>query len=1050
MKHCFNDFQPVYFLKLALLLLAINVPMLAEATCVDTVGGVALYEHKSDQNDSTYFSYAQLCKTRANNADGTGEIMGKQPGVDDITIFNNWPSDEDESGDDDMGTHYLYSPEDFHFDNNALNALDNDKPLGPPIFSVLDDGKPLDNRTPIILVHGWQGANDTATPESQRANELSAEEYWGNFIRFFTEHHSLKELFKIYVYKYPSYKHVTFNAKIFRNMLVFNAGINELREHFNANKRAIFVAHSMGTIVVRSAFEEHLLPVNYAKKIILLDGVHHGSPGAIPFWVEANTFPKDLYTLGANDIQWDNYDAIFMSTTCLDNESGCTKRLSHQVFEDIALRSNKDYDNHYTPVGDIEIKNLKKSEVLQRNFYKKIRLQEVVGFDYFYKNQISELLQNLINTSLPIFKFSNEVNDFLSRTYKVSYSGYVIYEQEMILPLVPNPWLLYLNLKHQTMSDEYKRSIILYASIHVNGEIDISALERNKNNHIKPDDTGFGLAEDGVQHLGELFDMNPWADGHYGYLNDGPVPINGQLMDMKCSFDNLVSQSGEPNSGGSAQVTMYFRWKQDGYNDGTATIKSFPVVSSNKDKDCLEILSSNSYQGNGYAKHILFMDYHHDRMLNGAYKTSDLGFGSMTGFVKQDDRKSYIKNALSGQWEPEDSDLFGDVEICQEGTFPSFHDTCTTRMKQKNSLRLEPLFLSIAYQLEPKHIIDSLENSSQITFVDFPPENRLLKGHSYDIKWEIVGNSGNSNNEVTIEFAKLSSDGVSPFDALQPASLSDIQSISTGTENDVYSWPIPDNLEFGSYSIKIQSLSDSSLYAVSSSFLIASSCEFSDVNEDSYYTKSIKKLCALGVVDGYDDGTFGVGSKVSRAEFLKMALLTYELTEKQSMSITALEKIKSTRYKPTAEVEAVFSDVKEEHWASGYIYHAYADDKKVVKGYSDGQFYPNEIKEEERSEDDLSDGLIARVGAAKILAKLFVPDTVDPIGKKCPEYNDMQEGEWYCKFLTALKDTNIMKGYADGTFGVADKMSREDVAVAACRAYAYKRDDIPNDFCDVQ
>ena len=231
---------------------------------------------------------------------------------------------------------------------------------------------------------------------------------------------------------------------------------------------------------------------------------------------------------------------------------------------------------------------------------------------------------------------------------------------------------------------------------------------------------------------------------------------------------------------------------------------------------------------------------------------------------------------------------------------------------------------------------------------------------------------------------------------------------------------------------------------------IGDKCDFFDVNEDSYYTKSIKKLCALGVIDGYGDGTFGVGNKVSRAEFLKMALLTYELTENQSMSITELEALKSTRYKPTADVETVFGDVKKDHWASGYIYHAYADDKKIVKGYSDGRFYPDEIKEEERSEDELSDGLIARVGAAKILAKLFVPHTVDPIGKKCPEYTDMQEGEWYCKFLTALKDTNIMKGYADGSFGVGDKMSREDVTVAACRAYAYKRVDIPNDFCDVQ
>ncbi len=81
-------------------------------------------------------------------------------------------------------------------------------------MELIEEGKPLGNRTPIILVHGWQGNNGSINPKSQIEDVDSPEEYWHNLITFFTKHHNLNNKYKIYVYKYPSYKHVSFNGQI--------------------------------------------------------------------------------------------------------------------------------------------------------------------------------------------------------------------------------------------------------------------------------------------------------------------------------------------------------------------------------------------------------------------------------------------------------------------------------------------------------------------------------------------------------------------------------------------------------------------------------------------------------------------------------------------------------------------------------------------------------------------------------------------------------------------------------------------------------------------
>ncbi|MDY6994406.1 MAG: S-layer homology domain-containing protein [Pseudomonadota bacterium] len=215
---------------------------------------------------------------------------------------------------------------------------------------------------------------------------------------------------------------------------------------------------------------------------------------------------------------------------------------------------------------------------------------------------------------------------------------------------------------------------------------------------------------------------------------------------------------------------------------------------------------------------------------------------------------------------------------------------------------------------------------------------------------------------------------------------------------------------------------------------------FIDLKPSEWYTKSILLLHQNGILKGYEDGTFGVGNPVTRAEFLKIMLLTHDL-------ITT-NKIEEEKYKKYEETE--FSDVKND-WKLGYIEHA------REKGYVAG--YPPKDDSDKRLFSP--DNTIIRAEAAKIIANVFILDQKDISDEKdtsdkkkiiCPqEYSDEKNSNaWYCEFLTALKETNIMTGYEDGSFGAAKEMTRAQAAVVACRAYAYKKDRNINDFCDTR
>ncbi|MBQ7959846.1 MAG: S-layer homology domain-containing protein [Clostridia bacterium] len=104
---------------------------------------------------------------------------------------------------------------------------------------------------------------------------------------------------------------------------------------------------------------------------------------------------------------------------------------------------------------------------------------------------------------------------------------------------------------------------------------------------------------------------------------------------------------------------------------------------------------------------------------------------------------------------------------------------------------------------------------------------------------------------------------------------------------------------------------------------VAFGATYSDVAEDSAYFEAVETLNKLGIVTGYEDGTYKPEDGVTRAE---MAALVSRI---QGFGDTA-----------GANANTNFVDVPASHWASGYV--ASAASMGIINGYGDGNFGPED------------------------------------------------------------------------------------------------------------
>lgn len=112
--------------------------------------------------------------------------------------------------------------------------------------------------------------------------------------------------------------------------------------------------------------------------------------------------------------------------------------------------------------------------------------------------------------------------------------------------------------------------------------------------------------------------------------------------------------------------------------------------------------------------------------------------------------------------------------------------------------------------------------------------------------------------------------------------------------------------------------------AISASAVSAFAVDFPDVPADSNYYQAVQELSAVGVISGFDDGTFRPDELVTRAQITKMIVDALSETESAEAS----------------KANSKFADVSADHWAKGYINQGVADE--FIAGYSDTEFGPDD------------------------------------------------------------------------------------------------------------
>ncbi len=98
---------------------------------------------------------------------------------------------------------------------------------------------------------------------------------------------------------------------------------------------------------------------------------------------------------------------------------------------------------------------------------------------------------------------------------------------------------------------------------------------------------------------------------------------------------------------------------------------------------------------------------------------------------------------------------------------------------------------------------------------------------------------------------------------------------------------------------------------------VATTNIFKDVDADAWYSNEVNYLVELGILNGYEDGTFKPNEPITRAEFATILARLEELNLSKPHS---------------------FDDVSVNHWANDYIVSA--TNNGWIYGYEDGSFRP--------------------------------------------------------------------------------------------------------------
>jgi hypothetical protein len=188
------------------------------------------------------------------------------------------------------------------------------------------------------------------------------------------------------------------------------------------------------------------------------------------------------------------------------------------------------------------------------------------------------------------------------------------------------------------------------------------------------------------------------------------------------------------------------------------------------------------------------------------------------------------------------------------------------------------------------------------------------------------------------------------------------------------------------------------LCLVLSMALTAFAAQLTDI-ENHWAKEQIKAWVEKGLAKGYEDGTFRPDNNISRAEFMAFVNRAFNYQEK-------------------ADID--YKDVKEDAWYADVIKIAKA--AGYISGYQDGTMKP--------------DNPISRQEAAIIIMRILGL-VENPAGAN--GFRDASSiPAWSKGAVGAVAAAGIMGGYPDGTFRVANFITRAEAVVTLDRALSSK------------
>jgi hypothetical protein len=177
-------------------------------------------------------------------------------------------------------------------------------------------------------------------------------------------------------------------------------------------------------------------------------------------------------------------------------------------------------------------------------------------------------------------------------------------------------------------------------------------------------------------------------------------------------------------------------------------------------------------------------------------------------------------------------------------------------------------------------------------------------------------------------------------------------------------------------------------------FSLVSAQNFADVPSDALESQAISRLASAGIINGYNDGTFGGMNKVARAEVAKIFL------------VAANKSLQTNNFAQT------FYDVPVNAWFYSYVHTA--AELEIVEGYADGSFAP-----------------MAEVNTAEFLKMLVQTFNLDK--NITHTYVDVSDSDWFSAYAGMAQQKDIFPLRTTNQLEPARLMTRYEVAYAVDR-----------------